>query len=52
MSKKLFKVIALAAVAGLSVKLISDKYKKLKREYAQEEEGSPIRPNKKVHSLF
>ncbi|MBS4900417.1 MAG: hypothetical protein KHZ87_06635 [Clostridiales bacterium] len=52
MSKKLFKVIALAAVAGLSVKLISDKYKKLKREYAQEEEGSLSDPIKKYTAFF
>ena len=52
MSKKLFKVIALAAVAGLSVKLISDKYKKLKREYAQEEEDSLSDPIKKYTAFF
>lgn len=52
MSKKIFKLIALTAVAGLSIKLLSDKYKKLKREYAQEEEESFADPIKKYTAFF
>lgn len=52
MSKKIFKLIALTAIAGLSIKLVSDKYKKLKREYAQEEEESLADPIKKYTAFF